>query len=276
MKIEEIAFEAAEPFRENCDLLLLTATRVEHHEVLAKLRPLNKESAVYCVFKGNLTYYIGSYGAYGAVLVKSGMGAGGADGALLSTRNAIELWQPKAVVMVGIAFGVDPKSQRIGDVLISDHIIPYDLKREGRKVRVFRSEHPPASSFLKNRFEEVLNWSFRLPGGQLAKKKICPLLSGEVLVDNEAFRNALIEEFPQAKGGEMEGRGVYAAANDKAIPWIVVKAICDFADGNKGQNKAANQEVAIQSANSLVHKVFSSPYAFEDLQMALSGRSRRE
>ena len=63
----------------------------------------------------------------------------------------------------------------------------------------------------------------------------------------------------------MEGAGVYAATNYKKTEWIVVKAICDFADGNKSDNKKLHQEIAIKSAVNLSIHVFSSQHAFSDL-----------
>ena len=270
MKLKEISFEEGQKFKDCCNLLLVTATDIERNEVRKSLTPIGNEKAVYVVYKKTLTYYIGAYGEYGAVLVKSRMGSGRAGGATLTVRNAIDVWGAKAVVMIGIAFGVDREKQRVGDVLVSEQVILYDLKRVGNSITIFRAEQPSADSLLLNRFSVVDNWFFALSDGQPAKKSICPLLSGEVLIDNKAFRDALLRKFPKAQGGEMEGAGVYASASEENIPWIVVKSICDFADGNKRKNKKANQQIAIRSANSLALKVFSSKFAFIDLNLVLS------
>ena len=56
------------------------------------------------------------------------------------------------------------------------------------------------------------------------------VLSGEKLVDNLAFRQELLEFEPEAIGGEMEGAGLYTACQDRQVDWILVKAICDWAD----------------------------------------------
>ena len=40
----------------------------------------------------------------------------------------------------------------------------------------------------------------------------------------------------------MEGTGVYAAAYRNKVDWILVKAICDWADGNKDQEKEVRQK----------------------------------
>ena len=269
MKIKEIAFQDSLAFKDTCKLLLLTATDIERQEVLKALTPLKREEAIYVTYKGALTYYIGAFGAYGAILVKSGTGIGRADGAIMTTHKAIQFWEPKAIVMIGIAFGVDKKEQRIGDVLVSEQIIPYDVRKEGKSIPIYRAEHPPASLFLRGRFSEVRGWTFKLPDGQPATYSIAPMLSGEVFINNKAFRDNLVKAFPKVRGGDMEATGVYVVANESKIDWIVIKAICGFADGTKDVNKEANQLLAIQSAISLAKQVFSSKYAFGELGLVL-------
>ena len=39
----------------------------------------------------------------------------------------------------------------------------------------------------------------------------------------------------------MEGTGLYVSGYDQKIDWIVIKAICDFADGNKSEDKDGRQ-----------------------------------
>lgn len=270
MNFTEISFEKGEQYKKSCKLLIVVATDIEQKEVLNSMTPLNGHDNVLRVYKRKYTYFLGTYGVFGAILVRSGMGSGSAGGAILTTKSAIDTWKPKAIIMIGIAFGVNRKKQNIGDVLVSQQVIPYDVKRIGKSFSIFRSEHPAASLLLRNRFSNVINWDFKLPNGQSSKKSICPILSGEALIDNKLFRDALMEAFPKAKGGDMEATGIYVAADDAKIDWIVVKGICDFADGNKSKNKEENQKIAIRAAISLTKKVFSSEHSFKDLGLVVS------
>jgi nucleoside phosphorylase len=52
----------------------------------------------------------------------------------------------------------------------------------------------------------------------------------------------------------MEGVGLAAAAVRHGVPWILVKAICDWADGKKHKK---HQPLAAAAAVSLVHHVLS-------------------
>jgi hypothetical protein len=78
------------------------------------------------------------------------------------------------------------------------------------------------------------------------------VLTGEKLVDNIDFRDQLRSFEPEAIGGEMEGAGLYVACQDKKVDWILVKAICDWADGNKAQDKDVRQQTAAQNAAAFV------------------------
>ena len=72
-----------------------------------------------------------------------------------------------------------------------------------------------------------------------------PILPGEKLVDDAAFKAALLHDHPQAIGGHMEGVGLAAAAVRNGVPWILVKAICDWGDGKKD---AKHQPLAAAAA----------------------------
>ncbi len=88
-----------------------------------------------------------------------------------------------------------------------------------------------ASERLLNRFRNDDNyWQGK------AQTHFGLVLSGEKLVNDPGFRDSLLEEEPEAIGGEMEGAGLYAATREAKVDWILVKAICDWADGHKNDN----------------------------------------
>jgi len=155
--------------------------------------------------------------------------------------------------MVGIAFGLSPTKQRMGDVLVASEVIPYEQQRIGSK-NVFRGPIPPSDRTLLNRFENAQNWSFIRPDGLVAQVHVGPVLSGEKLIDDLDYKSQQLEQHPQAIGGEMEGAGVYAAAAANKTPWILAKAICDWADGKKDKK---HQPLAAAAAASLVEYVLS-------------------
>ncbi len=250
--------QQAEPQR--ADVLLVTATQIEALAVLglageATGQPHQRRHI------GDKTYYhLGAVAGAQIWMVQSGMGTAGPGGALLTVQKGIAALDPAALIMVGVAFGVDPLRQRIGDVLVSRQIVLYEQQRLGTRedaldIRV-RGDRPSASSRLLDRFESAT--LERELGPQTAERPAVHfglLFSGEKLIDHRAWRDALLALEPEAVGGEMEGGGLYTAASDRKIDWIIAKAICDWADGGKHIDKHSNQTLAARNAARLVLEV---------------------
>jgi nucleoside phosphorylase len=239
---------------EQADVLLVTVTEVERQEVLSAFkkgldRPFVRR------FDGNKTYfYLGRVAGAHTYLVQSGMGSGGVDGSMLTVADSIRAMKPSAIIMVGIAFGIDPVKQPIGQILVAKYLRAYDLQRvgtgfDGQTVISLRGDRPSASSRLVDRFDSgQADWKG-------AKVRFGLVLSGDKLVDNHDYREQLRASEPEAIGGEMEGAGLYAVAQREKVDWILVKAICDYADGNKALDKDKRQRTAARNAARFVFHV---------------------
>ncbi|GHO96594.1 hypothetical protein KSF_066420 [Reticulibacter mediterranei] len=234
--------------RSTTDLLLVTVTEIEAKAVIHAFEKENDQKVNY-FFIGDKTYYdLGEVEEAGVVMVQSEMGSGGPGGSLLTIEKAIQALSPSAIIMVGIAFGCDPKKQGIGDILVSRQLVGYELQRVGsndsgeEEIRP-RGDRPSASTLLLDRFVSGLKDWLEPPTVHIGL-----ILSGQKLIDHVGYRERLRKLEPEAIGGEMEGAGLYAAAERNKIDWILVKAICDWADGNKGQNKNQYQQQAAQNA----------------------------
>lgn len=263
MGYEEIELNELKKIVQNDIALIVTATDTETEATHKKLAPLNGFASILQSYDEANTYFCGTFGKYKVVHVQSNMGAIGRDSAIMTISNALRTLSPRFVIMIGIAFGIDDQKQKIGDVLVAEGILPYDNKRVGKTI-IQRGQQAPTSKILLNRLKSIKTWQYLINDSILAEKIIAPILSGEELIDNLDRRKELVNEFPTSKGGEMEGAGLFAAC-DGSVDWILVKGICDFADGNKGQNKKHNQEIAINSALSLCLELFNSSYAFTAL-----------
>ncbi len=250
--------------RDQLRFLIVSATDVETEAIHALLRPLPTFNRCLKVAVANQVYFLGKFGRYAVVHVQCRMGSISPGASKGTVAEAMNLWNSRAVVMVGIGYGINRKKQRIGDVLISKAVIPYEIKREGNKT-IHRNHIPPAGATLLNRFSNSQHWRHALPRDHFARVLPADMLSGESLIDNEKFRTKLLTAFPQAEGGEMEGAGVFSAAHEKNIQWILVKSICDFADGRKTRNKNTNQRIAAASSASFCSHVFSQKGNFDEL-----------
>lgn len=221
------------------DVVLMTVTTVETRAVLDVFREkLNREAISY-FDDPNVYYDLGEIKGARVALVRTEMGN---IKSMAVTAAAIQALSPNAIIMVGIAFGANEQKQKIGDILVSQQLHDYELQRVGANGQVSRGAtvEPPASILSKFRAGED-NWN----GAPL---EFGLVLSGQKLVDNKGFKTQLVRKYPGAIGGDMEGVGLYSAANLAKTDWILVKAICDWADGNKGQDKENRQKLAATNA----------------------------
>ena len=228
------------------DVLLVTVTKVETLAVLTAFRRHTGQPARIAPKGDHIYHELGTVNGAGVWLVQSGMGAGGLDGAQQTVSKALAQLRPPAVVMVGIAFGMNENKQAIGDILVSENLRLYESQRvgtdDGQTRIILRGDRPHGSPWLLRAFKTAdLGW-------QGAKVRFGCVLSGEKLVDNLDFREQLRAFELEAIGGEMEGAGLYAACQDAKVDWLLVKAICDWADGQKSQDQQARQGLAARNA----------------------------
>ncbi|BES61594.1 hypothetical protein [Dysgonomonas capnocytophagoides] len=263
MAIAECKYDNLKHLFDGSLILLVTVTEIETETLRSNLIPINGYDHVLKVYKGNYTYYIGKFGKYNVAHVQSSMGSISKGSSIVTVKSALDCIKSKIVIMIGIAFGIDSEKQNIGDVLLSETIIAYNPKRIGKNETVQRGSEPSASTFLLNRFKNITTWEYILDCGNKAKLIPAKMLSGEELIDNQEHRDELLKIYPEVKGGEMEGIGV-ATACDNCAEWILVKGICDFADGEKGTDKKKRQQAAIESAVSVCLELFSSETLFLD------------
>jgi len=235
------------------DLVLMTVNPREFNAIINLLKPFPGHKSVLAAGIHEETYYLGMFGAFNAVVMRTRMGAQQPGSAGMAAQQAQAFWRPRALIALGVAFGIDPRKQRIGDVLVASDIITYHPARiEVRRIE--RGRPLPSDSILLNRFANSDDWVFNRPDGQRCRVVIGPILSGEEVIDSPIRKAELLDTFPAAIGGEMEGSGIAAVANYNRTPWILVKAICDWADGNKANKyqplaaaAAADLTVVLQS-----------------------------
>ncbi len=235
----------------HCDVLLVTVAPVETQAVLSACQHVTHRAASPLVLRQKTYYDLHQIAGIRVFLVESEMGSRGPDGSTLTVLAGIKALEPGAIIMVGIAFGLRPDRQQIGDILISSHLRDYEGMRlgtapDGSMHMLARGERPRASSWLLDRCRAArLTWTS-------SAVHIGLLLSGEKLVDHPAFLAQLSALEPEAIGGEMEAAGLYAAAHRERVDWIVVKGISDWADGSKGEQKEMRQSLAATNAAQFV------------------------
>ncbi len=225
-------------------MVLLTVNDNETDAVLGAFCPTAPPSL--CTSLGGTTYNdLGIHGGMRVVHTICEMGSSGLGASQLRVTDAIIHWTPSAVIAIGVAFGMRPDEQSIGDVLVSKQLQDYELAKLSKSGIVSRADRTTASTALLSRLK-MTDAAKRRTDKTWPKVRFGLLLCGQKLVDNKPFLRKLWKLYPEAIGGEMEGTGVYAAAAEH-VHWIVVKGICDWGY-NKGRGKDAKQKLAANNA----------------------------
>lgn len=249
------------------DLLIVTTADIERRAVLSRFQPLAGQPKLAVGSMGNITYRIGQFGRYAAAHVHTTQGADGRHGATLHVSEAISWGGFKACILIGIAFGFDRSKQRLGDVLVAERIQPYEhAKIEGTYAAIKpRGEVMQCGPVLSERFRNrMTDWNRIRTITKVALQQ-GTLLAGGKLVNSRPFRDRLYKTFELLKpiGGEMEGHGAYAAAGLVKVEVILVKAVCDWADGDKSDYA---QSFAAHTAVDACHHLLSKPNVLEPLR----------
>lgn len=248
---------------QNFSFLIVTATKIETkalHDVMPE--------TILRIVVGDYTYYLGQVGQYNVINVQCReMGSLAPGGSLQTVNAALKEWDGlKAVIMVGICFGFEEDKQHIGDVIVSKSIRNYETRRIGKDQEIPRGNTYQADTCLVNAFNNlIIAWENIGIDEERKKLMIGDYISGEQLIDNKEVRDKLRSESPEAKAGEMEGNGLVASCESLRKPWILIKAICDFADGDKGKEKDKKQLIAATSAVRCCEAALEQLTAFESI-----------
>jgi nucleoside phosphorylase len=210
-------------------ILIVTVTKVEAEAVLGVFAP--GEEPKRKMTPNRIYYDLGEHGGAPVYMVRSEMGIAMPGGALVTVLQAIDELHPQAVIMCGIAYGLLPEKQELGDILIAKQLLYYEPgKVDVRRGEIPRGDRITASERLLSRFRDAeIGWKG-------PKTHFGLVLSGEKLVNDPDFCKRLLQKEPEAIGGEMEGAGLYVAARLTKTDWIMVKAICDWANGTKNDD----------------------------------------
>jgi nucleoside phosphorylase len=187
-----------------------------------------------------VVYRLGTQSRTELTLAQVEQGNVGPSSAGIAAVSLINRIEPDFLILLGICYGLQPEWQRLGDVLVCDQLRALDHRRQTDEGSINRGDSVTPSTALLSRFKAVARTRERIHFG--------PMLSGSVLVDSERLRDELRARHPEALGGEMEGAGIYAAAAEARVDWIVVKAISDWGFGRAG----ADRELAARNAAEFV------------------------
>ncbi|XP_068670274.1 nucleotide-binding oligomerization domain-containing protein 2-like isoform X5 [Montipora foliosa] len=244
------------------DILLLTA---EDCEFLSCYSFLGQPVKSYNMEVGTIYFgYIGTDQNQLKVALKTcAKGSVVPGGSSTAVKNAVRVLRPKAVFLVGTCHGLSSDKVKLGDVVVSAKL----TTPAGFKI--------PVSSHLGDLVRDApFGWVAPLENpDELEVKVHC---DGDILSQAEWCKVAdLQKQYPEAIAVETEGEGVFAAAYDEKVEWVIVKSVASFV--NQTQPSSSEwMSFASTMAASVVAKMISDPAVFKDWPHCNQGASNVE
>jgi nucleoside phosphorylase/CHAT domain-containing protein len=232
------------------DFLILTPLPEERDAVLRclqssrKLPPSEHDIRVYYASDLSATFSDGSATTYRVVLAPL-LGMGRVEAAN-ATGDAIRRWRPRYILLVGIAGGLAKAGVGLGDVLVSDQIVDYELQKlteEETKIRWQVHRVDPrllgaAQNVLGDGWQNLI--AQKRPGRGKPRQHIGPICTGDKVIANGLIGDYR-EVWSKLIGVEMEAGGTASAAFQAADSpgFFMIRGVSDLADGRKDTSVVA-------------------------------------
>ena len=232
----------SEDLVQDITVLLMTATKIELRGIMGYLKPMGgtENDKIIETFTnaeaGKIKFYIGKYGQCPVAVGMSAPGKShqGPIAACNTTTKLMNTVKPRYVIAVGICYGIDKSKTSSGDVIVSSFICDYTCLRVGGTLQP-RGGIPSVGATLLQVFSSPVDYS-HIQDDNEVKVHCGPFIARPDLVDNPKYKKDLKRLRPDALGGEMEGASIMAAVENATyvgVEAIVIKAICDWGDGEK-------------------------------------------
>jgi nucleoside phosphorylase len=160
----------------------------------------------------------------------------------VETGELLRRWQPRHVLMVGIAGDFTTQGVHRGDVLVANFVHYYEpgkQKSEGEERR-FRQYRCDRILWAKAKNYEAAEWKGEidapLPLGfeaYLPRAHFGPIGCGEKVVATASMIDDLLIECPQMLGVAMEAAGVAMAVKNGNARFLEIRGVSDAADVTK-------------------------------------------
>lgn len=228
------------------DFAIITALEVERDAILDKLGPYEK---IRNENIDNWTYYMINYAvpnnnSYKIIIVMLPDMGNTASG--LVSSDLIRKYNPRYIIMFGIAGGIKENKVQKSDVVIANKVVYYELgKIKGIKIIPRSDDSVPVDTLLLDRIKAFKNENWKREIGVDCPNNeeigispnvhIGPIACGENVIKSNKFRRGLLSIWSKLIAVEMESWGVSQAAwyNKNRPRFIAIRGICDDADPKK-------------------------------------------
>lgn len=207
------------------------------------------------VDKVSLKFYIGKLEQKEIVLVQCGIGK---VNAALCAQILISEFNVDAVVNTGVA-GAIHSSLDVNDIVISTEAIQYDVDatafgyKKGQIPQmdnsVFKADERLIKAAYESSLEQAKGQNFKIVKGRVA--------TGDIFISSQELKNELQNDF-KAYCGEMEGGAIAHACTLNNIPFVIIRAMSDKADGSADVTYDEFVDKAAENSKDIVLKMLKA------------------
>ena len=199
-----------------------------------------KMEDVRIIKKASMDFYEGILAGKKVVVVRSGIGKVNAG---ICAQILADVFSVDAIINTGIAGSLN-KNINIGDIVLSTDVVQHDMDATGFGYR--KGQIPQMPVFFFNADDNLRSLAAEVckevnPDIQVFEGRIA---SGDQFVCDQDVKNRIVSEF-SAYATEMEGAAIGQAAYLNEIPFLVVRAISDKADGSAQMDYSEFEKAAV-------------------------------
>jgi nucleoside phosphorylase len=176
--------------------------------------------------------------------------------AAITTSKLIRIFDLDYIVNIGLAGGVDPKKQSLGDVIIAEQIRYYEM---GKVTSSGFSKAATQIDIRSRLINELAQSNFEAwplgtsLSGRPRRIFFGNIASGEKVISDSEFTSRLLADDRKTIGIEMEGYGIASAVFGRKENFLLIRGLSDFADAAKGDSARLS---AIEGAVRFFHQAF--------------------
>lgn len=274
--VKDVQYEEIDAFKKELwgkIILVLTANPIEEGILLHSLVDTGKEKVSFYLLN-DYAYHVCHLNEH--TIVHMHASKTGEEFTRRSINAAGNIFEPDAIVLLGICYGIDFQNYKLGHVLISSGLKTYRLNfrdLDENDETIFEAEEEDYKSPSNHLVSTVSHiFSYRqvyssIPETNGSKVsvawKIGTVLSSNSLMSSKRVKEAVIKAFgiarPKPLGGEMEGGGLLKTKiveEQDLDRWLVVKGICDWGEKKNlldGDPKVSEHMKDAIQAMSMVH-----------------------
>ena len=188
-----------------------------------------------------MDFYEGTLAGRKVVVVRSGIGKVNAG---ICAQILVDVFSVDAIINTGIAGSLN-KDINIGDIVLSTDVVQHDMDATGFGYR--KGQIPQMPVFFFNADEKLRRLAAEVckevnPDIQVFEGRIA---SGDQFVCAQDVKNGIVAEF-SAYATEMEGAAIGQAAYLNEVPFLIIRAISDKADGSAQMDYSEFEKAAVE------------------------------